>query len=180
MSIVIYENKAAFQDAIVQSKSKRKIYSELLTEVNKYIQLDEKNRTEVKEFKENPFLFFQGAFMKKHKEKNTFDLSFDKLTMLLDVNVTGISILSDKYLKYKEVSEDPKEHEFVELATTRDQIERYTDAKKICNLIMDTKLKYNPYLNLTGMVAAYNPMLIVDYSSFTVQPNPYWVINGNQ
>jgi hypothetical protein len=181
MSITIFEDKKSYAEALEQAKSKRKVFNELLTEAKKYISIDEKNKKEIREFKEHPFKYFRQAFLQKHKENNTLQLSFDKLTYVLEINTTDISLLSDKYLKLQEWSEDPQEQDFVQLATTPEQIRRYEIAKKVCDSLMELKrIAPSHSVNMTTLMCGAGQCIQIDYGNNILIPNPYWIINGNR
>jgi hypothetical protein len=177
MSIVIHEDKQAYGQAVERATSKKKIFSELVAEVKKFVSLDEKSKPEMKVFKTNPKEWFKAAFLKKYESRNQLSLSFRKLTEALELNTTNVDILSDQFINYSKDNDDPQQSDFLRIANTQDEIDRYEDAKKICELIMNTKATLKPNLDLMQIATLFRPMIRFDIHANVVFVNPDWVLD---
>jgi hypothetical protein len=185
MGIVIHYDKRAHEETIIAVERKKELFAALLKEAGKHITISNKSAnlrlSALNELKRDPKLFFAQQLKVKYSNTPGFsELSPSKLIEILELPIQGFYYAADAYLKQRDVDEDReiKKADFEKVATADEQIDRWNDAKGLCDAINLVRDKYRPRLGLMQLASDMSQILRFDINTNTIAPNPDWVLNG--
>tara|TARA_Y100001954_G_C15570294_1_gene483150 strand:- start:34 stop:573 length:540 start_codon:yes stop_codon:yes gene_type:complete len=167
----IYVDKEAFNQEQSRYREKRDLEREIRKEVKKLTK-----KTPAKEFHKDVMNNFYSHLEKSYEDVNPMKLKGQKLVMLLDIDISNLQALSEKYDSVKSAKE-PSLTAHTIYAETDEEMSKLDTCNKLINFITHFKESTGLHKYPKDVEAVFKGIIIYDMRKNHFYPNSRWIKN---